>query len=72
MTIPALDLSTAELATHFAAMAQLVQKLTAQYPSVDTLSMGMSDDLAVAIEHGSTCVRIGRGIFGARQPQGAL
>jgi uncharacterized pyridoxal phosphate-containing UPF0001 family protein len=28
--------------------------------------MGMSDDYEVAIEEGSTCVRIGRAIFGAR------
>lgn len=30
------------------------------------LSMGMSHDFAVAIEEGSTCVRIGTGIFGSR------
>jgi pyridoxal phosphate enzyme (YggS family) len=32
------------------------------------LSMGMSDDFEVAIEEGSTCVRIGRAIFGVRTP----
>ncbi len=32
----------------------------------DELSMGMSGDFELAIEHGSTCVRIGTGIFGAR------
>jgi pyridoxal phosphate enzyme (YggS family) len=32
------------------------------------LSMGMSDDFEVAIEEGSTCVRIGRAIFGERGP----
>lgn len=31
------------------------------------LSMGMTHDFAVAIEEGSTCVRIGTGIFGARE-----
>ena len=31
------------------------------------LSMGMTDDYAVAIEEGSTIVRIGRAIFGERQ-----
>jgi pyridoxal phosphate enzyme (YggS family) len=30
------------------------------------LSMGMSQDYKVAIEHGSTCVRVGTAIFGAR------
>ena len=33
---------------------------------MDTLSMGMSDDLAAAIQAGSTMVRIGRAIFGER------
>ena len=33
------------------------------------LSMGMSDDFTVAIEEGATMVRIGRAIFGAREPR---
>ena len=32
----------------------------------DTLSMGMTGDLAAAVAAGSTMVRVGRGIFGAR------
>jgi uncharacterized pyridoxal phosphate-containing UPF0001 family protein len=32
------------------------------------LSMGMSDDLELAIEEGSTMVRVGTAIFGAREP----
>ena len=47
-------------------MQHLFNKLQAQYPTVDTLSMGMSDDLAMAITHGSTMVRIGTAIFGTR------
>jgi uncharacterized pyridoxal phosphate-containing UPF0001 family protein len=37
-------------------------------PAVDmrTLSMGMSHDFEVAIEEGSTCVRVGTAIFGDR------
>ncbi|TAN51446.1 MAG: YggS family pyridoxal phosphate-dependent enzyme [Methylococcaceae bacterium] len=35
---------------------------------LDTLSMGMSDDLAAAVAEGSTLVRIGTAIFGARKP----
>ena len=38
-------------------------------PHWDTLSMGMSDDFAVAIKEGSTLVRIGTAIFGARHPK---
>jgi pyridoxal phosphate enzyme (YggS family) len=33
---------------------------------LDTLSMGMTHDFEVAIEEGSTCVRLGSAIFGAR------
>jgi pyridoxal phosphate enzyme (YggS family) len=47
-------------------MQHLFKKLQAQYPTVDTLSMGMSNDLDIAIAHGSTMVRIGRAIFGER------
>lgn len=34
---------------------------------LDTLSMGMSDDFHAAIQAGSTCIRIGTRIFGARK-----
>jgi uncharacterized pyridoxal phosphate-containing UPF0001 family protein len=34
---------------------------------VDTLSMGMTGDLEAAVAEGSTCVRVGTAIFGARQ-----
>ena len=47
-------------------MQHLFKELQAQYPSVDTLSMGMSNDLDIAIANGSTMVRIGTAIFGAR------
>jgi uncharacterized pyridoxal phosphate-containing UPF0001 family protein len=33
---------------------------------MDELSMGMSEDFEMAIEEGSTMVRIGRAIFGSR------
>jgi PLP dependent protein len=32
------------------------------------LSMGMSDDYPIAVEEGATIVRVGRAVFGARQP----
>jgi pyridoxal phosphate enzyme (YggS family) len=38
----------------------------------DTLSMGMSDDLAMAIEEGATMVRVGTAIFGARASTKAM
>jgi len=36
------------------------------HPAIDTLSMGMSDDLELAVAAGSTMVRIGTALFGAR------
>ncbi|MCE9685234.1 YggS family pyridoxal phosphate-dependent enzyme [Shewanella sp. AS16] len=50
----------------FAQLQQLFQQLQAHYPEVDTLSMGMSNDLETAIAQGSTLVRIGSAIFGER------
>ncbi len=40
--------------------------LKARYPDVDTLSLGMSDDMEAASAAGSTMVLIGPSIFGAR------
>ncbi len=37
-----------------------------KHPNLDTLSMGMSSDLELAIENGATFVRIGTDIFGKR------
>lgn len=48
-------------------MQQLFNTLQKQYATVDTLSMGMSNDMAIAIASGSTMVRIGTAIFGARE-----
>lgn len=47
-------------------MHQLFSSLQSQYSSVDTLSMGMSNDMSTAIAAGSTMVRIGTAIFGER------
>jgi len=48
----------------------LFDAVRAGYPTVDTLSMGMSDDYAVAIAEGATMVRIGTALFGARPAKG--
>ena len=45
----------------------LFDSLNAADLRVDTLSMGMTGDLEAAIAEGSTCVRVGTAIFGARQ-----
>ncbi|MGV8940340.1 MAG: YggS family pyridoxal phosphate-dependent enzyme [Lysobacter sp.] len=44
----------------------LFEQLQAKHPQVDTLSMGMSADAAIAIAEGATMVRIGTALFGAR------
>ena len=51
----------------FAAMRQLLADLRLHYPALDTLSMGMSDDLEAAVMEGSTLVRVGTAIFGDRR-----
>ena len=43
-----------------------MKHLIAKYPSLDSLSMGMSSDLEVAIENGANLVRVGTDIFGQR------
>lgn len=49
---------------------QLFEALASRYPHVDTLSMGMSDDLEIAIAEGATLVRVGTALFGARPRKG--
>jgi pyridoxal phosphate enzyme (YggS family) len=51
----------------FAQLARLRDELAAEGLPLDTLSMGMSDDLEAAIAAGSTMVRVGTAIFGPRQ-----
>jgi uncharacterized pyridoxal phosphate-containing UPF0001 family protein len=50
----------------FSSLKALNDKLAEKYANIDTLSMGMSGDMDAAIEAGSTMVRIGTAIFGAR------
>ena len=66
MAIPEHTSDETILAAQMARMQTLFTELARQYPSVDTLSMGMTEDLELAIAHGSTMVRVGTAIFGAR------
>jgi pyridoxal phosphate enzyme (YggS family) len=50
----------------FASLKLLFTKLKNNYSDFATLSMGMSGDYQIAIEEGSTMVRIGSSIFGSR------
>jgi PLP dependent protein len=49
----------------------LFEDLRSRGHALDTLSMGMSDDLEAAVAAGSTLVRVGRAIFGSRPARGA-
>ena len=50
----------------FRTLRELRDALKARAPDVTELSMGMTEDLEVAIEEGATIVRVGTAIFGAR------
>ena len=49
------------------ALRRLFESIREQGIELDTLSIGMSDDLEAAIAEGSTLVRVGTAIFGTRQ-----
>lgn len=70
MTIPSNTEDLTLLRAEFLKCASLLQSLQHKLPEVktqiDTLSMGMSSDLELAIECGSTCVRVGTALFGQR------
>lgn len=56
----------AALSAQFAQMHGLFCALQQEFNEIDTLSMGMSADMALAIANGSTEIRVGTDIFGAR------
>ena len=66
MAIPAPETDYARQFAVARQMADALHKIQARYPSADTLSLGMTDDMDAAIAAGSTMVRIGTAIFGAR------
>jgi len=70
MAIPAKAGSLNEQRETFAKMKHLLLALQKKHPQLDTLSMGMSNDMEAAIAEGSTMLRIGTAIFGARNIDG--
>lgn len=66
MAIPSPAPSLTRRRDAFQRMKMLFDALAAQYPQVDTLSMGMSEDYALAIAEGATLVRVGSALFGPR------
>ena len=66
MAIPAAKVAPEVTQADFAKMKSLLDHYQSAYPSLDTLSMGMSSDMELAIAEGSTMIRIGTALFGAR------
>ncbi len=66
MCIPAANQDQQALADDFARMKQALKQLNRREFNLDTLSMGMSNDLECAIREGATMVRVGTAIFGPR------
>jgi hypothetical protein len=68
MTVPPFFDDPEDARPYFKQLRELRDSLNAVHPHTQLaeLSMGMSHDFAVAIEEGSTCVRIGTALFGKR------
>lgn len=67
MCIPPPSQEHATQLDHLLQAKALFDDLQQSHPRIDTLSMGMSQDLAAAIEAGSTCLRVGTDLFGPRE-----
>ncbi|GAB4369114.1 MAG: YggS family pyridoxal phosphate-dependent enzyme [Spirochaetales bacterium] len=69
MTIGPLTADRDQVRSSFRMLAQAFEDLKRRYPEVewDTLSMGMSGDFEIAIEEGSTMIRLGTILFGERR-----
>jgi PLP dependent protein len=68
MTVPAPSPDPVRQRAQFTVLRELFEHLRAGGLPLDTLSMGMSDDLEAAIAEGATMVRVGSAIFGRRPP----
>ncbi len=69
MTVPPFADDPEQARPYFRKLRELREKIAAaRWPSINmnVLSMGMSHDFEVAIEEGSTCIRVGTALFGER------
>ena len=71
MCIPEPSADAAVLRARFALLRELQAGLVADGLALDTLSMGMSQDIELAVAEGATIVRVGSAIFGDRNRQAA-
>jgi hypothetical protein len=67
MTVPPWSEDAETARPYFRELRRLRDAALPNYPTLTQLSMGMSNDFAIAIEEGSTCIRIGTAIFGKRR-----
>ncbi|MCW5601172.1 YggS family pyridoxal phosphate-dependent enzyme [Nitrosomonas sp.] len=67
MAVPELTSATALQREQFQVMRAIFEELKRDGFDVDTLSMGMSEDMDIAIAEGATIVRVGTAIFGPRR-----
>jgi pyridoxal phosphate enzyme (YggS family) len=70
MTIPARCDDFEQQRRPFHRLRQALQQLNEKGRTLDSLSMGMSNDIRAAVAEGATMVRVGTAIFGARQQGG--
>jgi len=69
MTIGRLVADPAEARPTFVELRELADRLRRAHPDLGLeLSMGMTDDYPLAVEEGATIVRVGRALFGEREP----
>ena len=66
MTVPPWSEDAEVARPYFKELRRLRNEAVVRFAGVTQLSMGMSNDFAVAIEEGSNCVRVGTSIFGKR------
>lgn len=69
MTLPEPSRGLERQRRPFARLARCLAELQQQIAGLDTLSMGMSEDMEAAIAEGATIVRIGTALFGPRAPK---
>jgi hypothetical protein len=72
MTVPPWSEDAEPARPYFRELRRLRDESAARFPRVTQLSMGMSNDFIVAIEEGSTCVRVGTALFGRRVPKAGM
>jgi pyridoxal phosphate enzyme (YggS family) len=72
MTVPPWSEDAEVARPYFRELRRLRDESAARFPRVTQLSMGMSNDFTVAIEEGSTCVRVGTALFGRRAPKAGM